>query len=69
MRLRRLDREADRAVREEIEPGHACKVLLIQLGRGDSDIPPDSAWDKVWEGRRRGDDTERFLLFRRPGVS
>jgi 4-amino-4-deoxy-L-arabinose transferase-like glycosyltransferase len=52
-------------VRDEIEPGHTCKSLLMQVGRGDSDIPPDSAWEKVWEGRRRGDDTERYLLFRR----
>jgi 4-amino-4-deoxy-L-arabinose transferase-like glycosyltransferase len=52
-------------VRDEIEPGHKCKTLLMQVGREDSDIPPDSAWEKVWEGRRRGDDTERYLMFRR----
>jgi 4-amino-4-deoxy-L-arabinose transferase-like glycosyltransferase len=52
-------------VRDEIEPGHKCQSLLLQVGREDSDIPPDSAWVKVWEGRRRGDDTERYLMFRR----
>jgi 4-amino-4-deoxy-L-arabinose transferase-like glycosyltransferase len=52
-------------VRDESEPGHQCKALLMQVGREDSDVPPDSAWEKVWEGRRRGDDTERYLLFRR----
>jgi 4-amino-4-deoxy-L-arabinose transferase-like glycosyltransferase len=52
-------------VRDESVPGHACKVLLLQVGREDSDSPPDSAWVKIWEGRRRGDDTERFILFRR----
>jgi hypothetical protein len=38
----------------------------MQVGRDDSDTPPDSSWEKIWEGHRRGDDTERFLLFRRP---
>jgi 4-amino-4-deoxy-L-arabinose transferase-like glycosyltransferase len=52
-------------VRDELEPAHGCKALLLQVGREDSDSPPDSAWEKVWEGRRRGDDTERYLLFRR----
>ncbi|HEY1458985.1 MAG TPA: glycosyltransferase family 39 protein [Casimicrobiaceae bacterium] len=52
-------------VRDEIEPGHACQSLLMQVGRDDSDTPPDSAWVPVWEGRRRGDSTERYLLFRR----
>lgn len=56
-------------VRDEIEPGHACKALLVQIGRDDSAMPPDSAWEKIWEGRRRGDDTERYLLFRRPNPS
>jgi 4-amino-4-deoxy-L-arabinose transferase-like glycosyltransferase len=53
-------------VREEIQPDNDCKVLLLQAGRNEPDLPPDSAWDKIWEGHRRGDDTERFLLFRRP---
>jgi 4-amino-4-deoxy-L-arabinose transferase-like glycosyltransferase len=52
-------------VRDELEPGHQCKALLLQAARDDSVVPPDSAWEKVWEGRRRGDDTERYLLFRR----
>jgi 4-amino-4-deoxy-L-arabinose transferase-like glycosyltransferase len=53
-------------VRDEVDPANACGALLVQLGRDDAETPPDSAWEKVWEGRRRGDDTERFVLFRRP---
>jgi len=52
-------------VREELEPDNACPALLVQLGHDDSELPPDSAWEKVWVGRRRGDDTEHFILFRR----
>ena len=52
-------------VREESQPGHGCGALLLQVGREESDTPPDSAWERLWEGRRRGDDTERFVLFRR----
>ena len=52
-------------VREESQPAHDCGALLLQVGREESEIPPDSAWEKLWEGRRRGDDTERFILFRR----
>jgi len=37
----------------------------MQLGHDDADTPPDSAWEKLWEGHRRGDGTERFILFRR----
>ena len=53
-------------VRDDLAAADACP-LLLQVGRDDTDTPPDSAWEKIWEGRRRGDDTERFLLFRRPG--
>jgi hypothetical protein len=56
-------------VREETEPNNSCAALLLQVGRDESDIPPDSAWEKVWEGHRRGDDTERFILFRRAGAA
>src|SRR5204863_4549699 len=45
-----------------------CDALLFQVAGNDSAEPPDSAWEKVWEGRRHGDDTERFVLFRRPSL-
>jgi len=53
-------------VRDDLPQANRCEALLLQVGGNDSAAPPDSAWDKVWEGRRRGDDTERFVLFRRP---
>ncbi len=56
-------------VRDDLAAANACPLLLMQVGRDDSDTPPDSAWEPVWEGHRRGDDTERFLLFRRPAAS
>ena len=52
-------------VREELQPAHGCGALLLQVGREESDLPPDSAWERLWEGARRGDDTERFVLFGR----
>ena len=52
-------------VRDDLAAANACPLLLLQVGRDDSDAPPDSSWEKIWEGHRRGDDTERFLLFRR----
>jgi 4-amino-4-deoxy-L-arabinose transferase-like glycosyltransferase len=54
------------AIRDDLPAANACGALLMQLGHDDAETPPDSAWEKVWEGRRRGDDTERFILFRRP---
>jgi 4-amino-4-deoxy-L-arabinose transferase-like glycosyltransferase len=56
-------------VRDEVQPNNNCTALLVQLGRDDSDAPPDPAWVRVWEGRRRGDDTERFILFTRAAAS
>ena len=53
-------------VRDDSLASNGCNALLVQSSRDESDTPPDSSWEKVWEGRRRGDDTERFLLFRRP---
>ena len=53
-------------IRDELPAANRCRGLLVQLGRDDPEAPPDSAWEKIWEGRRRGDDTERFILFRRP---
>ena len=53
-------------VRDDSQASNRCDALLVQVARDESDTPPDSSWEKVWEGRRRGDDTEHFLLFRRP---
>jgi 4-amino-4-deoxy-L-arabinose transferase-like glycosyltransferase len=52
-------------VRDDLPQANRCEALLVQVGGNDSADPPDSAWEKVWEGRRHGDDTERFVLFRR----
>jgi 4-amino-4-deoxy-L-arabinose transferase-like glycosyltransferase len=54
-----------RTHRDEVQPDHGCPWLLLQVGRDDSPLPPDSGWSAVWEGHRRGDDTERYLLFMR----
>jgi 4-amino-4-deoxy-L-arabinose transferase-like glycosyltransferase len=53
-------------VRDDSQASNRCYALLLQAARDESDTVPDPAWEKVWEGRRRGDDTERFVLFRRP---
>jgi hypothetical protein len=52
-------------IREERQPGHRCTTLLVQYGRLDSDPLPPVGWTVAWDGRRRGDDTERFVLYRK----
>jgi 4-amino-4-deoxy-L-arabinose transferase-like glycosyltransferase len=52
-------------IRDDLPAANRCLALLVQLGHDDPEEAPDSAWEKIWEGRRRGDDTERFVLFRR----
>ncbi|CAG0961990.1 hypothetical protein BURK1_00763 [Burkholderiales bacterium] len=52
-------------MREEAGAGAQCPLLLVQLGRNDFDAPPPDGWTPSWEGRRRGDDTEKFILYRR----
>lgn len=51
-----------RTEREEVRPDHDCRVLVVQYGRRDIDAPPQG-WTQLWEGRRRGDDTERFVVY------
>ncbi len=56
-----------KTVREEVQPLHDCPALLVQYSR--IDAPPDvpAGWDIAWSGARRGDATERFVLYlRRP---
>jgi hypothetical protein len=51
-------------LREEIKPDHDCPLLLIQYGR-ESTAPAISGWRVMWDGHRRGDATELFVLYRR----
>jgi hypothetical protein len=52
-------------VREEVQPKHDCTALLVQYSRQLTQAPPPSGWTPVWDGHRRGDDTERFVLYTR----
>jgi 4-amino-4-deoxy-L-arabinose transferase-like glycosyltransferase len=51
--------------REEAGGGASCALVLVQLGRNELDAPAPEGLTQVWEGRRRGDDTEKFVLYRR----
>jgi 4-amino-4-deoxy-L-arabinose transferase-like glycosyltransferase len=50
-----------RTVREEVQPRHDCTSLLVQYGRTPPE--PPAGWTAAWTGGRRGDDTERFVLY------
>jgi 4-amino-4-deoxy-L-arabinose transferase-like glycosyltransferase len=52
-------------VREESTPRPDCRALLVQYGRIGAAPPAPEGWSIVWEGHRRGDDTERFVLYRK----
>jgi 4-amino-4-deoxy-L-arabinose transferase-like glycosyltransferase len=52
-------------VREETSPIDACTALLVQYGRHDAEGAPGDRWEPVWAGHRRGDDTERYVLYLR----
>ena len=52
-------------VREEIVPQHDCQALLVQYGRQEGAPPEIPGWFVTWEGRRRGDDTERYVIYQK----
>ncbi|MBA3506363.1 MAG: hypothetical protein H0T80_11370 [Betaproteobacteria bacterium] len=54
-----------RTVREEVRAGHDCSALLVQYGWQEVDAETPEGHRKIWEGKRRGDETERFVLYRR----
>ncbi|MEO8508215.1 MAG: glycosyltransferase family 39 protein [Betaproteobacteria bacterium] len=56
---------AIRTVREEVKPDHACEALLVQYGRLASEPEPLPGWTPAWSGGRKGDATERFVLYLR----
>jgi 4-amino-4-deoxy-L-arabinose transferase-like glycosyltransferase len=52
-------------MREETQPNYDCSVVLVQFGRVDRTPEAPEGWHILWEGQRRGDDTERFVLYAR----
>lgn len=52
-------------VREEVSPAHGCDALLVQYGRVDRSPETPDGWYVAWDGRRHGDDTELFVLYRK----
>ena len=52
-------------VREEVKPVHDCTLLLVQYGRLAAEPEAPDGWQPIWSGARKGDDTERFVLYKR----
>jgi hypothetical protein len=52
-------------VREETRTDHDCRYLLVQYGKLDEATPTEQGWEAIWDGHRRGDETERYVLYRR----
>jgi len=50
-------------VREEVQPNHDCPALLVQYSRLAELPPPPAGWTRAWDGHRRGDETERIVLY------
>jgi hypothetical protein len=42
-----------------------CGALLVQYGRLDDGVPSLPGYTIAWQGGRRGDDAERFVLYRK----
>ena len=54
-------------VPETAEEAATCPALLVQYGRLPEGTPAIDGYRVQWEGSRRGDLTERFVLYRRVG--
>jgi hypothetical protein len=53
-----------KTVREEVNANSGCPLLLVQYGRHPS-APEIAGYRILWDGHRRGDDTERYVLYRK----
>ena len=51
--------------REETRPANRCPLLLVQYARQPGAVPTVAGWDVIWDGSRRGDETERYVLYKR----
>jgi 4-amino-4-deoxy-L-arabinose transferase-like glycosyltransferase len=56
-------------VREETHPMADCRALLVQYGAITGAAPELAGWRIVWEGARRGDATERYVLYGKDGAA
>lgn len=52
-------------VRDDTPAAADCNDLLVQYGRQEGAPPVLPGWFVTWDGRRRGDITERYVLYRR----
>jgi 4-amino-4-deoxy-L-arabinose transferase-like glycosyltransferase len=52
-------------IRAENAPIDRCKALLVQYGRSGPEPAVPDGWQIAWTGHRRGDDTERYVLYLR----
>ncbi|MEP7208267.1 MAG: hypothetical protein ABI920_15115 [Casimicrobiaceae bacterium] len=50
---------------EDGVPVDGCATLLVQYARGDIDAGGGPGWIVSWEGQRRGDETERYVIYTR----
>jgi 4-amino-4-deoxy-L-arabinose transferase-like glycosyltransferase len=56
-------------IRSDDERAARCDALLVQYGRRDDAPVPLPGWEIAWDGRRRGDDTEHYVLFVKASAS
>lgn len=55
-----------RTVEETSGAARGCRFLLVQVvGHDPPETEPGAGWRKIWEGRRPGDRSELFRLYRR----
>lgn len=52
-----------RTVREEVDKTQDCPAIIVQYGKLASRPAPPAGYTVKWSGARRGDDTERFVLY------
>ncbi|HSQ79743.1 MAG TPA: hypothetical protein VLU54_01165 [Casimicrobiaceae bacterium] len=50
-------------VREETHPAPDCPALIVQYGSQQGSPPQIAGWHVEWAGNRRGDATERYVLY------
>ncbi len=52
-------------IKPRSQASNVCDLLLVQGNRISKPIEDEIGWDKIWEGGRKGDTSERFRLYKR----